>query len=118
MVDTLDITDEKISYNSIDDKDVIMIIKAVRTGIGYTMFYDLVKKTPFTLGEWSFFLNMSERTMQRHKKEKKAFAAIYSEKILQIALIYNLGIDVFGNKEKFNRWLEMPSLVLGNIKPK
>lgn len=113
-----DIIDKKISYNSIDDKDVIHFIKIVRHGITFAIFLNFAKNTPFSLFEWSGFLNMSERTMQRYKREKKSFDPIYSEKILQITLVYNLGIDVFGDNIKFNTWLEMKNLSLGGIKPK
>ncbi len=113
-----DIMDSKVSYNSIDDKNVIYYIKMVRSGVSFAVFYKFAKKTPFSLGEWSVFLNMSDRTMQRHKRDRKTFDAIYSERILQIALLYNLGIEVFGDKEKFNTWLETQNLALGGIKPK
>ena len=118
MHKALNITDPRISYNSIDDKDVIRFINTVRQGIAFPSFFTFVKKTPFSLSEWSFFLNMSERTMQRYKREKKSFDPIYAEKILQITLLYNLGIEVFGNKDKFNTWLETTSVALGGIKPK
>ena len=93
-------------------------IKVIRLGVAFSIFYSLCKETPFTLSEWSSYLNMSERTMQRYKREKKTFDPIYSEKILQIALVYNLGIDVFGDKEKFDAWLTTRNLALGGIKPK
>jgi putative toxin-antitoxin system antitoxin component (TIGR02293 family) len=56
--------------------------------------------------------------MQRHKREKKSFDPIYSDKILQITLLYNSGMEVFGDKGKFNTWLETQNLALGGIKPK
>ena len=112
------ITDPRLSYNSIDDKEVIRFINTVRQGIAFTLFFTFAKRTPFSLSEWSNFLNMSERTMQRYKREKKSFDPIYSEKILQITLLYNLGIEVFGDKDKFNSWLETTSVALGGIKPK
>jgi putative toxin-antitoxin system antitoxin component (TIGR02293 family) len=118
MARAFEITDKNISYNSIDDKNVIALIVAVRHGFAFSVFYNFAKNTPFSLSEWSGFLNMSERTMQRHKREKKTFDPIYAEKILHISLLYNLGIDVFGNKEKFNSWLETQNLALGGIKPK
>jgi putative toxin-antitoxin system antitoxin component (TIGR02293 family) len=118
MAKQLDIADPGISYNSIDDRNVIVIIEALRNGITFAIFFSFAKKTPFTLNEWSGFLHMSERTMQRHKREKKTFDTIYSEKILQISLLYNLGIEVFGNSEKFNTWLEAINVALGGIKPK
>ena len=118
MAKALALTINDISYNSIDDKEVIMIINTVRNGIAFAIFYRFARNTPFSLGEWSLFLNMSERTMQRHKREKKTFDPIYSEKILQITLLYNLGIEVFGNKEKFNTWLETQNVALGGVRPK
>lgn len=118
MAKQLDIADKSISYSSINNRNVIIIIEAVRNGITFSIFYGFAKKTPFSLNEWSGFLHMSERTMQRHKREKKTFDPIYSEKILQISLLYNLGIDVFGDNEKFNTWLEANNIALGGIKPK
>jgi putative toxin-antitoxin system antitoxin component (TIGR02293 family) len=118
MAELLDIAEERISYNSIDDRKIIILMKALRSGFTYALFYNFAKRTPFTLYEWSVFLNMSERTIQRYKKEKKRFDPIYSEKILQISLLYNLGAEVFGSDENFNIWLETQNVALGGIKPK
>lgn len=118
MSKPLNIVDENISYNSIDDGNVLAFIKAVRVGIKYSLFQNFAKGTPFSLSEWSEFLHMSERTMQRHKKERKPFDPIHSEKILHISLLYNLGIEVFGDKERFNIWLETKNVALGGVRPK
>lgn len=118
MPGILDIADKRISYNAIDDRDILHFINAVRLGISFSSFYNFAKKTPFDLNEWSAFLNMSERTMQRYKRESKSFDPIYSEKILQITLLYNLGIDVFEEKDKFNAWLATNNLALGGVCPK
>jgi uncharacterized protein (DUF2384 family) len=40
------------------------------------------------------------------------------ENIIQISELYNLGIEVFGDKDKFNIWLETQNLALGGIRPK
>lgn len=108
----------KFNYNSVDDRDVFSIIKAIKKGIRYKDFFSIAQNSPFTLTEWSGFLNISERTMQRYKKERKSFDADSSEKIIEITLLYNYGIEVFGNKEKFNNWLETKNLALGGITPK
>lgn len=36
----------------------------------------------------------------------------------QLNSLFNYGIEVFGNKDKFNAWLEIKNPALGNIKPK
>lgn len=118
MSKSLDLNNKRFSYNAIDDRDIIRLIDVVRQGISFGLFYTFAKNTPFNLLEWSVFLNMSERTMQRYKQEKKSFDPIYSEKILQITLVYNLGTDVFGSKGKFNAWLDIENIALGGIKPK
>ena len=110
--------DFAFSYDATDDKDILQLIDTIRKGIKFALFISLAEKSPFSLTEWSGFLQMSERTMQRHKKEKKAFDPIYSEKILQVTLLYKFGTEVFGNKEKFNSWLETKNMVLGGVKPK
>ena len=106
------------SYNSVDDKDVFSIINTIKKGIKFSAFNSMALNSPFSLIEWSGFLNISERTMQRYKKERKSFDSNSSEKIIEIALLFKYGIEVFGNKEKFNSWLETKNVALGGIVPK
>lgn len=112
------VLDTKLSYSSVDDKSILKLIDMVRQGIKFSNFTELVKSSPFNINEWSDFLHLSERTMQRYKKEKATFGNIHSEKILQITLLFKYGVDVFGDKKKFNTWLETDNLSLGRIKPK
>ncbi|MEO5947633.1 MAG: antitoxin Xre/MbcA/ParS toxin-binding domain-containing protein [Chitinophagaceae bacterium] len=118
MGKAIEINEKQISYNAIDDKDILSLIQFVKDGFRFSAFTSLTKNTPFSLNEWSYFLNMSERTMQRYKKEKKVFDPIYSEKILEVMLLYKLGVNVFGTKEKFIAWIEAKNLALGGAKPK
>lgn len=90
----------------------------VRGGIDFQLFQSMVSKFPFTMEEWSQFLHLSERTIQRYKKEEKNFDSLQSEKILQISLLYERGVEIFGNKENFNSWLSANNIALGNVKPK
>jgi putative toxin-antitoxin system antitoxin component (TIGR02293 family) len=107
-----------VTYNSVDDKNILKLIEMVRHGIKFSSFVELVKSSPFNINEWSNFLHLSDRTMQRYKKEKATFGNIHSEKILQITLLFKYGVEVFGDKKKFNTWLETDNLALGKIKPK
>jgi putative toxin-antitoxin system antitoxin component (TIGR02293 family) len=118
MGKTLDISESQISFSSLDDKDIYSLIEMVRQGIKFSNFTSLVGKSPFNLSEWSNLLHLSERTMQRYKKEKTTFGNIHSEKILQLTLLIKYGTEVFGNKEQFNTWLETDNVALGKIKPK
>lgn len=118
MAKAIHILDKNINYNSVDDRDILDIIRISRKGLEYNFFIEIFNTMSFKISEWSEFLHLSERTMQRYEKEKKAFDAIYAERIIQVMLINKYGVEVFGNKEKFNTWLETPNMALGKIKPK
>src|SRR5689334_4930267 len=115
---TTDILNPRVSYSAMDDKNVFSLIEIIRQGIKYTLFSSFARVSPFSLNEWSSFLHLSERTMQRYEKEKKTFDALQSEKILEIALLCKRGAEVLGSSDKFNSWLETENLALGKIKPK
>lgn len=51
-------------------------------------------------------------------KENKSFDLPQSEKILEIALLFNRGVEVFGNLDRFIEWLGLENIVLRIIKPK
>lgn len=107
-----------IAYNILDDRDAYSLIYAIKKGIKYTFFEQLSKLSPFTSRDWSGFLHLSERSMQRYKKEGGTFGAVSSEKIVEITMLYKYGIDVFGDKAKFDTWLGINNVALGGIKPK
>ena len=109
---------KQIAYDSVDDANVLLLINAVRQGIEYARFQEWARIVPFSIPEWSIFLHISHRTMQRYKKENGAFDALQSERILQILMLYKLGVDIFGDPKKFDQWLEMESVALGSTKPK
>lgn len=109
---------DKLTNDFLDDRNIMTLIGAVRNGLQYAFFKNLVKTSPFTIQEWSNYLHLSERTIQRYKKEKKTFNPLHSQKILEIALLYLKGLDVFVDSQKFNTWLESQNIALGGIKPK
>ena len=112
------VNESTLSYQTLGNRSVISLINAVREGIQFNAFMSIVTKSPFNISEWSAFLHLSERTMQRYKKEKKAFDPIHSEKIVEITLLYKKGVEVFGDTDRFNSWLNSTNIALGNIKPK
>ena len=113
-----EVNETNVSYAFSDDRNLLSLIEAVRNGIKYLNFSKIVGNSPFSLQDWSQFLHLSERTMQRYKKEKKDFNPIHSEKIIEITLIYKMGVEVFGDQKRFNVWLETKNIALGGITPK
>lgn len=101
---------------ALDDR--IELINLTRKGIKYKLFQSIVATGPFTIKDWSSFLHITERTLQRYKKEKKSFEPIHSERILEIAQLQRRGIDIFSNVENFTQWMNSKNIALGGIKPK
>jgi putative toxin-antitoxin system antitoxin component (TIGR02293 family) len=98
--------------------DATKLSETVRHGVKYSLFRKLAAPIPFSSLDWSTILQLSERTMQRYELQKKTFDPIYSDKILQVAILYKTGIDVFGDKANFDAWLETRNIALGGISPK
>jgi putative toxin-antitoxin system antitoxin component (TIGR02293 family) len=105
------------NYEFADD-DTFDLTNMVREGVAFPYFTKLSNQIHFGFEEWSSYLHLSERTIQRYKKENKSFDPIYSERILQIELLYKKGIVVFGIADNFYTWMDSVSIPLGNVKPK
>jgi len=108
---------QKLNYDPVDDRDIFLLIKKSRAGMKYSTFQKISKYIPLKPGEWSKVLHLSERTLQRYKKEKLSFAPLYSEKIIELQLLFNKGTEVFGDRDKFYKWLNSKNIALGGIPP-
>jgi putative toxin-antitoxin system antitoxin component (TIGR02293 family) len=109
---------EPKKYKFIEDEDEVNLANIAREGVSISYFNNLSDQIHLGLQEWSGYLHLSERTIQRYKKEKKTFDPIYSEKIVTIELLYKKGIDVFGIADNFYTWMDTKSVALGGVKPK
>ena len=105
-------------YDFIEEDDDSNLTNVVREGVSYYRFTKLSEYIQLTLQDWAEYLHLSERTMQRYKKEGKKFDPIHSERIVVIELLYKKGIDIFGIKDNFYTWMDTVSIALGNVKPK
>jgi putative toxin-antitoxin system antitoxin component (TIGR02293 family) len=110
--------DEELTYSSLSQSDNYNIMQAVREGIPYYAFENYVSKSPFNLSEWSDLLGLSERSLQRYKKDNKPFDRLHSDRIIEIVLVLRKGVEVFGNEDKFSHWMNSNIIALGGIKPK
>lgn len=107
----------EVDFSSFFDNK-LLIIHSIRRGISYKLFNLIKDISPFSDADWSEFLNISTKTLQRNKKEEHfRFKPIHSEKILELAEVNKLGMEVFDSKEKLNLWLNSPSHALGKNKP-
>jgi len=100
------------------DEDAFDLTNMVREGVPFPYFTKLSNQIHFGFEEWSSYLHLSERTIQRYKKEEKSFDPIYAERILQIELLYKKGVYIFGVADNFYTWMDTTSIALGGVKPK
>ena len=95
----------------------MLIITAIRMGIPYSLFDLIQHQAPFSESDWASFLDISTKSLQRYKQSSKHFKPSQSEKIIEMAEVTNVGLDVFGDMDKFKLWLDTPNFSLGNMKP-
>jgi putative toxin-antitoxin system antitoxin component (TIGR02293 family) len=97
--------------------DKILIIKVIREGIPYHIFDLISQNTPFSEKDWAEILGVSTKSLQRYKQAAGRFKPLQSEKIIEMAEVIQLGLDVFEDMEKLSLWLQTPTYSLGNLKP-
>lgn len=106
-----------ITYHKIL-KDKLLIANAVRHGVTNSLFDEIKANSPFDDQQWSDFLNLNIRTLQRYKVARDhVFKPILSEKIFELAEVIALGNIVFDAPDDFRNWLLTPSIALGKVKP-
>jgi putative toxin-antitoxin system antitoxin component (TIGR02293 family) len=98
--------------------DRMLIIDLIRRGVPYSLFHLIQSYTPFTEDDWVGFLDLSKKSLQRYKQSSKDFGPLQSEKIIEMSEVTNVGLDVFGDMNKFKLWLDTPNFALGKLRPK
>lgn len=114
----MEVNEPMVSYGYTDDSTVLSIMNMIRVGVKFNQFDEVTKKIPFTLAEWSRYLHISERTMQRYQAENKTFEPLQSEKITQLTMLANYGEEVLGSSESFFKWVNSKNVGLGGAVPK
>jgi putative toxin-antitoxin system antitoxin component (TIGR02293 family) len=99
-------------------EDKILMIAAIRVGIPFSLFKLIQDYAPFSENDWANFLDISTKSLQRYRiSSEHRFKPIHSEKIIEMAEVTKVGLDVFGHMEKLRLWLITPNYALGNFKP-
>jgi len=107
---------EPITYDEfLADKMLMRLV--IQEGVPYRVFSLIQDITPLTEEDWAELLDLSTKSMHRYKQQAKVFRPIQSEKIIEMAEVTKIGIDFFGDREKFKTWLLIPNFALGNTRP-
>ncbi|MFZ4545551.1 MAG: type II toxin-antitoxin system Xre/ParS family antitoxin [Saprospiraceae bacterium] len=115
--ESLSRANKKLSYEDfLSDK--MLIIAAIKAGIPFSLFELIKQVTPFTENDWAKILDISSKSLQRYKTTSQHhFKSIHSEKIIEMAEVTKVGLEVFGDMEKLKLWLNTPNFALGNSVP-
>ena len=95
----------------------MLVIILIREGVPYSLFSVLQDYTPYSEKDWAEFLNISTKSLQRYKQSSKNFKPLQSEKIIEMSEVTNIGLDVFGDTDKFKLWLNTSNFALGKLTP-
>lgn len=97
--------------------DKMLIILLIRKGVPYSLFNVIQDYAPFTENDWASLLDISTKSLQRYKQDSRHFRPFQSEKIIEMSEVTNIGLEVFGDMNKFKLWLDTPNFSLGKLKP-
>ena len=113
----IDLRSKQITYESFLENKMLIIV-AIRAGIPYSLFDIIQNYTPFSENDWANFLDISTKSLQRYRSSPEHhFKPIHSEKIIEIAEVTKVGLEVFGDIEKLKLWLDTPCYAIGKLKP-
>lgn len=85
-------------------------------GISKSDFLSIVAMTGLNLTEFSALLPVSKRTIEKSKDED-LLSPVVSDRVLQIASLYQHGEDVLGSVVAFKEWLNSPLIAMASKKP-
>ena len=89
-------------------------IDAIKEGISKEELENLKEQAALDYETLAKVLGVTKATLH-NKKGKDKFDILVSERILLLADIYSYGYEVFGDKDKFNRWMKKENTALGGV---
>ncbi|MFK7757486.1 MAG: antitoxin Xre/MbcA/ParS toxin-binding domain-containing protein [Flavobacteriales bacterium] len=91
----------------------LTIIKSVRSGVTQAQFKLFLKEFGFSMKEMTEILPASYSSLSKLSIYDKDT----SERIIELSMLFKLGIEVFGSITKFTTWLRNSSNHLGGTTP-
>ena len=92
------------------------LLKLARKGISKKSLLALAKKISLTIEEVASVLHISERTLQRYTPQTLVKTE-YADRAIELALLYERGIEVLGSERAFSNWIKSPNYALGGEVP-
>jgi len=99
--------------NCMDQLDVIAYI---RNGLPREAVTQVLEKTCVSRSQLSQILHISTRQLSRYEHDER-LSAEQSGFLYEFSLLYVRGLDIFGDKETFENWLQRSQMALGGQIP-
>ncbi len=93
------------------------LVQAVRRGLPYQSVTKVAEALDLSTNQLAKYLPVTARTLQRYQKEKQKLDRDLSDHLLQIARVFARCRQVMEDGERARRWLQTPSIPLGNVPP-
>ena len=93
-------------------------IKIANKGVNAKVIYNFRKNFDISREFTAEVLNISEPTIYRWIRANKKLDRNYSIQLFELVDLFLYGMEVFGNKINFFKWLELPNAALGGLEPK
>ncbi len=95
-------------------KDSLDQINVIERGIPKESLLKLIENIEFSIKDIATILHVSERTLKRNELLDTPIA----DQIMQLAILFTRGFEVFESKEAFLEWINLENQALGDKKPK
>jgi putative toxin-antitoxin system antitoxin component (TIGR02293 family) len=89
----------------------------LRQGLPVSVLGNVRENWGFTIVELASSLSIPKSTLMRMLERRNRMAHGDSDRVYRLASILALAEEVIGDREKAQRWLRQPNLVLGNKTP-
>lgn len=92
------------------------LVEVAREGIAKKNLLSLARRLSLTIQEIADILHISERTLQRYRDDT-FIRTEHADRAIELAKLYERGIEVLGTAEAFDNWLRHPSYALRDEVP-
>ncbi len=93
------------------------IVKNAHTGVLISAIADFSKVSDKSQKQIAGLIHTTTKTLQNYTISSKKLPTLQSELLLKLYALYDKGIEIFGSKEAFNKWLQKPAFGLYNQVP-
>ncbi len=95
---------------------VLSKIELIHSGISKSQLEVLLEQTGLNLTQVASLMHLNERTLRNYTSQDR-LSPEATERALELAELFQMGIEIFGSSSAFLQYLQSPIQALGNRKP-